>query len=92
MKQRSGTRIELKEGERKYLELAAQLPQTVFELDASGDKVFINRFGCQLFGHTPKGLKAGLNILLAWQMKIEKRSIRTSIWHSTEAHRFVSTY
>ena len=37
----------------------------VFELDASGNIVFINRLGCQLFGYTPEDLKAGLNILQA---------------------------
>lgn len=63
IRQRSGTEKELKESERKYRELAIQLPQTVFELDAFGNIVFINRFGCQVFGYTPEDLKAGLNIL-----------------------------
>jgi hypothetical protein len=35
IKQRSGTEKVLKESERKYRELAVQLPQTVFELDTS---------------------------------------------------------
>ncbi len=63
IRQRSGTEKELKESERKYRELEVQLPQTVFELDASGDIVFINRFGCRVFGYTSEDLKAGLNIL-----------------------------
>ncbi|HSD59172.1 MAG TPA: PAS domain S-box protein [Methanotrichaceae archaeon] len=63
IRQRSGTEKELKESERKYRELEVQLPQTVFELDASGNIVFINRFGCQVFGYTPDDLKAGLSIL-----------------------------
>jgi two-component system sensor histidine kinase/response regulator len=63
IRQRSGTEKELKESERKYRELGVLLPQTVFELDSSGNIVFINRFGCQVFGYTPEDLKAGLNIL-----------------------------
>ncbi len=63
IRQRSGTKRELKESERKYRELGVLLPQTVFELDSSGNIVFINRFGCQVFGYTPEDLKAGLNIL-----------------------------
>lgn len=63
IRRRSGTEKELKESERKYRELAIQLPQTVFELDTSGDIVFINSFGRQVLGYTPSDLKAGLNIL-----------------------------
>ena len=59
---RSDTGKGLKESERKYRELAVQLPQTVFELDSSGNVVFINPFGCQLLGYTPDDLSAGLNI------------------------------
>lgn len=59
---RSGTEKELKDSERKYRELTVQLPQTVFELDAFGNIVFINPFGCQLLGYTPDDLSAGLNI------------------------------
>lgn len=60
--QRSRKENELKESERKYRDLAVQLPQTVFELDSQGNIVFINRFGSQLFGYTTEDLKAGLNI------------------------------
>lgn len=61
--QRSRRERELKESDRKYRDLAVQLPQTVFELDGHGDIAFINQFGCQLFGYTPEDLNAGLNIL-----------------------------
>lgn len=62
MRQRSGTKKRLKDSERKYRELTVQLPQTVFELDALGNVVFINPFGCQLLGYTHDDLSAGLNI------------------------------
>jgi PAS domain S-box-containing protein len=62
IRQRSGTKKGLEDSERKYRELTVQLPQTVFELDASGDVVFINPFGRQLLGYTPDELSAGLNI------------------------------
>ncbi|OPY51246.1 MAG: hybrid sensory histidine kinase BarA [Methanosaeta sp. PtaU1.Bin060] len=63
IRRRSGTEKELKESERKYRELAVQLPQTVFELDAFGDIVFINSFGRQMLGYSPSDLRAGLNIM-----------------------------
>ena len=63
IRQRSGTEKELKESEKKYRELSVQLPQTTFELDALGNLVFINRFGCQVLGLTHDDLQAGLNIL-----------------------------
>ena len=59
---RSGTEKELRDSERKYRELTVQLPQTVFELDAFGNIVFINPFGYQLLGYTHDDLSAGLNI------------------------------
>ena len=62
IRQRSGTKKGLEDSERKYRELTVQLPQTVFELDASGNVVFINPFGRQLLGYTPDDLSAGLNI------------------------------
>jgi len=63
IRQRSGTGKELKESEQKYRELSLQLPQTTFELNALGNLVFINRFGCQVLGYTHDDLQAGLNIL-----------------------------
>src|SRR5271157_2357005 len=62
IRQRSDMKNELKDSEQKYRELAVQLPQTVFELDALGNVVFINPLGCQLLGYTPEDLSAGLNI------------------------------
>ncbi|MFZ2472241.1 MAG: PAS domain S-box protein [Methanothrix sp.] len=63
IRQRSGTDKELKESEQKYRELSHQLPQTTFELDALGNLVYINRFGCQVLGYTHGDLAAGLHIL-----------------------------
>lgn len=62
IRQRSAIGNELKESERKYRELEAQLPQTVFELDSSGNITFINRYGSQALGYLPEDLMAGLNI------------------------------
>jgi len=62
IRQRSDMKNELKDSEQKYRELAVQLPQAVFELDALGNVVFINPLGCQLLGYTPEDLSAGLNI------------------------------
>lgn len=63
IRQRSDLKNELKDSERKYRELAVQLPQTVFEVDPLGNIVFINRFGSQAFGYDPESLLVGLNIL-----------------------------
>lgn len=62
IRHRSSTEKGLRDSERKYRELTVQLPQTVFELDGSGNVVFINPFGRQLLGYTPDDLTAGLNI------------------------------
>ncbi|MBN1236676.1 MAG: PAS domain S-box protein [Methanotrichaceae archaeon] len=63
IRQRSGTEKELKESEQKYRELSVQLPQTTFELDALGNLIFLNSFGCRVLGYTHDDLLAGLSIL-----------------------------
>ncbi|RQW81541.1 MAG: PAS domain S-box protein, partial [Methanothrix sp.] len=62
IRQRSGTQKELKESERKYRELAVQLPQTVFELDSLGNVVFLNQFGLQIFGYRLEDLSPGFSV------------------------------
>ena len=62
IRQRSGTQKELKESERKYRELAVQLPQTVFELDSLGNVVFLNQFGQQIFGYSLEDLSPGFSV------------------------------
>lgn len=62
IRQRSAIGNELRESEQKYRELDAQLPQTVFELDPTGNITFINRFGSHALGYAPEDLLAGLNI------------------------------
>jgi PAS domain S-box-containing protein len=63
IKQRSSVEKELKESERKYRDLEVQLPQTVFQLDSSGNIESINSPGCQILGYVPEDLSAGLNVL-----------------------------
>jgi PAS domain S-box-containing protein len=53
----------LKTSEKKYRELADLLPQTVFELDKSGNFTFANFYGFQSSGYTPEDIKKGLNAL-----------------------------
>lgn len=53
----------LKESERRYRELADLLPQTVYELDAKGNVVFVNSFGLETFGYTRADLKKGVHFL-----------------------------
>lgn len=53
----------LKESERRYRELADLLPQTVYELDAKGNVVFVNSFGLETFGYTRADLTKGVHFL-----------------------------
>jgi len=50
------------ESERKYRELVAQLPDTVWEFDENGVYTFINLHGLQIFGYTAEDLGKGLTI------------------------------
>jgi PAS domain S-box-containing protein len=52
---------ELKESEEKFRELADFLPQTVFEVDATGNITFANRNAFETFGYTQEDLARGLN-------------------------------
>jgi PAS domain S-box-containing protein len=63
IRQRSHKGRELKDSERMYRDLAVQLPQTVYELDESGNIVFINSFGRQAFGYDPDDPLAGMSIV-----------------------------
>ncbi|HVN97094.1 MAG TPA: PAS domain S-box protein [Syntrophorhabdaceae bacterium] len=60
----SHQRIEeaLREGERKYRDLADSLPQTVAEIDIAGNITFTNLASFEMFGYTQKDFDRGLNI------------------------------
>jgi PAS domain S-box-containing protein len=53
----------LQESERRFRELADALPLTVFETDARGALVFVNRAGREQFGYSPETLEHGFNFL-----------------------------
>ena len=65
----------MKESERRYRELAELLPQTVFEVDAQGNIIFVNSFGLTTFGYTPEDLKKGLHVIEAMAFKERNRII-----------------
>ena len=50
------------EGEMRYRDLIETLPQVVFETDAEGNLVYVNRHAYKLFGYSEEDLAAGLNI------------------------------
>ncbi|MGA3192361.1 MAG: PAS domain S-box protein [Candidatus Bathyarchaeia archaeon] len=54
---------ELEESEKKYRELADQLPLIVYEIDDKGRFTFVNETGFELTGYSRKDLEKGLNIL-----------------------------
>ena len=91
IRRRSGTEKEQKESERKYRELAVQLPQTVFELNASGNIVSINSFGRQLLGYAPSDLEEGLNILRVVaeeDLEMVKSDFRRAMQGSPQVHEY----
>jgi len=52
---------ELEESEERFRELAEMLPETVFELDITGNIIFVNRNAFEKFGYTRQDIKDGLN-------------------------------
>jgi PAS domain S-box-containing protein len=53
----------LRESQERYKELAELLPQTVFEIDETGNFVFANRYGLETSGYTQQDVDKGLNAL-----------------------------
>jgi PAS domain S-box-containing protein len=51
---------EVRRSERRYRELADMLPEAVFEADATGRLVFVNRAAIRLFGYSRDEIDAGL--------------------------------
>jgi PAS domain S-box-containing protein len=53
---------QLAESETRFRELAALLPQIVFEIDAHGNLIFMNRSGVVSLGYSEKDVLGGLNV------------------------------
>jgi PAS domain S-box-containing protein len=56
----------LRETERKYRELAESLPQVIFEVDSTGNLIYLNQTGYALFGYIPEDFAKGFNVLEAF--------------------------
>ena len=54
---------ELRESEERFKNMAAMLPQIVFETDMKGNYVFANRFSLEVSGYTETDMKEGLNAM-----------------------------
>jgi len=61
--ERKGMEEALIESEKKFRDLAALLPEVVFETDLTGRFTYANSFGLDLFGYTSEELKEGLNAI-----------------------------
>lgn len=61
--ERKKAEFELQESERRFRELADQLPVVVYEIDSRGRFTFVNEKGFELTGYSRKDGKKGLNIL-----------------------------
>ena len=66
----------LRETEKKYRELAESLPQVIFEIDATGNLVYLNQKGYDLFGYTPADLAGGFNVLDGFVPEDRERAAR----------------
>ncbi|MCX7000860.1 MAG: response regulator [Candidatus Sumerlaeota bacterium] len=51
------------ESEKRFKDLVAMLPQTIFEMDINGNLTFANTTAYQMFGYTKEDLQKGLNAL-----------------------------
>ena len=61
--ERKKAEFELQASEKRYRELADQLPVAVHESDCEGRFTFINEKGCELTGYSHEDVEKGLNIL-----------------------------
>jgi PAS domain S-box-containing protein len=61
--ERKQTEKALRESQERYRELAELLPQTVFEIDETGNFVFTNRYGLETSGYTQQDINKGLSAL-----------------------------
>ena len=52
----------LEESEERYHELTQYIPQTIFELDAQGNIIYVNDYGKALFDFSEEQLKSGIQI------------------------------
>lgn len=66
----------LRETERKYRELAESLPQVIFEVDSTGNLIYLNETGYALFGYLPEDLAEGFNVLEAFIPEDRERIAR----------------
>ncbi|MBC2705480.1 PAS domain S-box protein [Desulfobacula sp.] len=55
-------KMELKESEEKYRELADSLPQSIFEIDETGRVIYTNQTAFDLFKYTKDEFDKGINI------------------------------
>jgi PAS domain S-box-containing protein len=60
--ERARAEAALQESERRYRELAALLPEAVFEVDSQGTLGFVNQQAFTVFRYTPEDLAQGFNI------------------------------
>jgi two-component system, cell cycle sensor histidine kinase and response regulator CckA len=61
--ERKKTEAALRENEKKFRDLIALLPLTIYECDREGRITFTNDIGLQLFGYTREDFNRGINIL-----------------------------
>ncbi|MFC1724859.1 PAS domain S-box protein [candidate division KSB1 bacterium] len=77
---------ELEESEERFRQLAALLPEVVFEMDKSGKLIFINRKAYKILGFTPDEFEKGLsfNKLLAPECRKSAREIAKKLMNEEE--------
>ena len=66
----------LQESEQRFRELADLLPQTVFEIDMSGNFIFANNAGLQHTGYIQEDIDKGLNLLQLFIPEDRKRVMK----------------
>ena len=79
----------LRETEKKYREIAESLPQVIFEVDSTGNLIYLNQTGYALFGYTPEDLAKGFNVLEAF-IPEDRERIADDIMISVQGQRRAS--
>jgi len=70
------TETALLESEKKYSRLADSLPQVVFEIDATGNLIYVNQNAFDLFGYTKDEFDKGINIIQTLTLEDRGRALK----------------
>ncbi|MDQ5986144.1 MAG: hypothetical protein CSYNP_01863 [Syntrophus sp. SKADARSKE-3] len=73
---RKYTENSLRKSEQRFRQLSEMMPQTIFEIDATGNILFVNEAALNLFGYMEEEVNAGMNILALLPEEEHEKAIK----------------